>query len=89
VLLGPDNLSRLRGIAERYWDAYDPSAASVTDPYLVSAVRQLEQGKCVMAVADYIVHAEIDCLEMDTGNGIRERAIELVRALAAQVRLKP
>jgi hypothetical protein len=25
---------------------------------------------------------------MDTGNGIRERAIELVRALAAQVRLK-
>jgi hypothetical protein len=88
VLLGPDNLSRLRSIAERHWDAYDPSAASVTDPYLVSAVRQLEQGKCVTAVADYIVDAEIDCLGIDTGNGIRERAAELVRALKTQVQPK-
>jgi hypothetical protein len=79
------NLHRMRRIAERHWDAYGPAAQGVTDPYLVSAVRQLEHGKTVTAVADYIVCVEIDCLGLDTGNGIRERAMELVRALKALI----
>lgn len=79
------DLSQLRRIADRHWDAYDAAAHDVTDPYLVSAVCQLQQGKSVSAVADYIVGIEIDCLGVDTGNGIRERAVELVRALKALV----
>lgn len=74
-------ISKLRRVAERHWDAYDPSNATESDPYLVAAVRRLSAGHSLDAVAEYIVEAEIDCLGIDTGSGIRERALQFASAL--------
>jgi hypothetical protein len=74
-------IRQLRAVAQRYWDAYDPSTSEAADPYLVAAARRLQEGDRVSSVADYIVETEIDCLGIDTGQGIWERAYQFAFAL--------
>jgi hypothetical protein len=74
-------IRQLRTVAQHYWDAYDPSAADAADPYLVAAARRLQKGDSISSVADYIVETEIDCLGVDTGQGIWERAYQFACAL--------
>jgi hypothetical protein len=74
-------IGNLRTLAEHYWDASDPSNADVTDPYLIAAVRRLQEGQSLSSVADYIVETETDRLGLDSGPGIWERALVFACAL--------
>jgi hypothetical protein len=82
------SLARLRGIGQRKWDviaALGKSAPSPleTDEYLLTAARRLWNGEHDGVVADYFIDASIECLGVDTGSGIRERALDLVAEIRA------
>jgi hypothetical protein len=83
----PDpSLSNLRDIAVRNWDIFAALGESapppaVTDGYLLHAADLLRAGKSDGEVADYIIDASIERIGVDTGAGIRERALIFVEEL--------
>ena len=80
------DLDRVREIGRRKWDIVSALSTSappqpVIDHYLLGALERISRGWDDGAVADYIIDAAIECLGVDTGSGIRERALSLVTAL--------
>ena len=80
------DLERLRAIGQTKWDlvaALGSSAPPLAelDSYLITAVELLRRGSDDGAVADYFIDVSTECLGVDTGSGIRERALLLVTAL--------
>ena len=80
------DLDRLRAIGQTKWDMIAALGSSVPplaelDRYLVTAVELLRRGSDDGAVADYFIDVSTECLGVDTGSGIRERALLLVSAL--------
>jgi hypothetical protein len=83
----PDiDLKQLRIIADRNWTAlrWAKKTAVGTDAYdryLATAAAMLWNGASVAEVGDYFVDVETECLGVDIGAGIRERAQAVARAL--------
>ena len=80
------DISRLREIGRGQWDALDESdgdalAAGRYDRYLATAAVRLWNGESEDDVADYLVTVETEGLGLDTGTGMRERAVDLASGL--------
>lgn len=80
------DLQCLREIAQTKWDVVAALGSSAPplaelDRYLVTAVELLGGGSDDGAVADYIIDVSTECLGVDTGSGIRERALLLVTSI--------
>lgn len=78
------SMAKLREIGRRKWDALpdrECGNADQGDRYLATAAVRIWNGDADETVADYIVEVEIDRLGLDTGQGIRERALDLVGEL--------
>ena len=80
------DLDRLREIGQTRWDVVSALGSSAPplaelDCYLLAAVELLRNGSDDGAVADYFIDVSTECLGVDTGSGIRERALILVASL--------
>ena len=85
MILGFD-LNGLREIGRSKWDKIaalgrDAPPSSVTDHYLIRAAELISDGADDARVADYLIDVSTEQLGVDTGNGIRERALSLVSAI--------
>lgn len=80
------DMNELRKIADLKWDALtavDRSARDTDryDSFLATGAVMLWNGASDAEVGDYFVDTEIECLGLDTGGGIRERAKLFARAI--------
>ena len=75
----------LRQIACRKWDAFDAleerPAWHRIDAILLEAARRLHTRIPDEEVADYLVDSEVEWLGVDSGSGMRERAMDLVECI--------
>lgn len=73
------SMIRLREIGSASWDAMVALGPSMRpdefDRYLATAATRLWNGDSEGEVADYLMIAETGCLGVDTGSGMRERAL--------------
>ena len=80
------SLPRLRAIGRANWEVM-PEAddacvhAGYYDRYLVEAFTRLSDGADEEDVADYLVTIETECIGMDSGSGMRDRALAATRAI--------
>lgn len=58
-----------------------PPASDKFDRYLATAASRLWNGGSDGEVADYLVTVETERLGVDTGSGMRERVLHLVRGI--------
>ena len=87
-------IEQLRAIADREWDALTASnrlaaGTDLYDRFLATAASMLWNGASDVEVGDYLVEVEIECLGIDTGDGIRERAELLARAIREHLAAVP
>jgi hypothetical protein len=87
-------LECLRKIAGERWDVV--SAVSDTalgsgdyDDYLLEAAKRLQEGAHDDEIADYFINVATEELGVDTGSGIRARALILAKAIRDQVEMPP
>jgi replication-associated recombination protein RarA len=84
------NIAVLRDIAAEKWDVASALGASKVrsgayDSYLLRAATLLRQGAPNDDVADYFINIATEEVGVDTGSGIRARALILVKALREQL----
>ncbi|HYI42884.1 MAG TPA: hypothetical protein VD768_04605 [Sphingomicrobium sp.] len=88
------DVRELRIIADRKWDALISTGRSAIgtdayDRYLATAAIMLWNGASISDVGDYLVDVETECLGVDTGGGIRERAQALATAFSEYLETCP
>lgn len=73
------DIAELRRIGETHWDAITSRQGNSAqngqyDSFLATGAAMLWNGESDARVCDYFVGVELECLGIDTGPGIRERA---------------
>jgi hypothetical protein len=86
----PAALQRLREVGAANWDVIDAFAASTPDPsvydrYLIEAACRLADGATNDDIADYMINVATEELGVDTGSGMRDRALMFARSLREHV----